>query len=228
MAEWAQYQQSVGVFLCQQLSCSIAFSSLMPCFLGRSFFDVCDGIFLNYTWKEGNLDRSLEEAGERATDVFVGVDVFGRGCLGGGGFNSIQVGYHDKLLVWQCHPVTRALISMEQGLGWQFTSCCDVVFRLFLRHEGGGYLLPSLHLDGFGRFSTVSISSTTKTGEHCFSASSIWFFLLEKYFHLLRDLRLAWGNSEHFVNILHVLAVGSLLSGTILLDSTPWTLESIS
>ncbi|XP_066292167.1 cytosolic endo-beta-N-acetylglucosaminidase-like isoform X1 [Branchiostoma lanceolatum] len=53
----------------------------------RIFFDSCDGIFLNYTWKEEGLQRSLEMAGDRQHDVYVGVDVFGRNCYGGGGFN---------------------------------------------------------------------------------------------------------------------------------------------
>lgn len=49
---------------------------------------MCDGIFLNYNWKQVNLKKSVDEAGIRRTDVFVGVDVFGRGCLGGGGFST--------------------------------------------------------------------------------------------------------------------------------------------
>ena len=57
----------------------------------RTFFDNCDGIFLNYTWKEENLETSLHNAGTRHLDVYVGVDVFGRNCYGGGGFNSCQV-----------------------------------------------------------------------------------------------------------------------------------------
>ena len=33
--------------------------------------------------------RSVGAAGrDRQTDVYVGVDVFGRGCFGGGGYNS--------------------------------------------------------------------------------------------------------------------------------------------
>ena len=55
----------------------------------RCFFDACDGIFLNYTWKpEKHLEQSVIEAGERMKDVFVGVDVFGRNCFGGGGWNT--------------------------------------------------------------------------------------------------------------------------------------------
>ncbi|XP_065345502.1 cytosolic endo-beta-N-acetylglucosaminidase [Cloeon dipterum] len=54
----------------------------------KLFFDVCDGIFLNYVWKEDGLARSVRQAEVRALDVYVGVDVFGRNCYGGGGFNT--------------------------------------------------------------------------------------------------------------------------------------------
>ena len=69
--------------------------------LNGPFLDACDGIFLNYTWKVGtggdddkeSLDNSLSYLQSRnmresrRRDVYVGVDVFGRGCFGGGGFN---------------------------------------------------------------------------------------------------------------------------------------------
>ena len=82
----------------------------------EDFFDACDGIFLNYTRTPGeqpkytyiiwivcsysmhilrtffteNLEasKSLALSKNRLKDVFVGVDVFGRGCFGGGGFNT--------------------------------------------------------------------------------------------------------------------------------------------
>ena len=59
--------------------------------LFRAFFDACDGIFLNYTWDKTNLEKSAEQAMVygRAEDVFVGIDVFGRGCYGGGGMNTV-------------------------------------------------------------------------------------------------------------------------------------------
>ncbi|XP_069697493.1 cytosolic endo-beta-N-acetylglucosaminidase isoform X4 [Periplaneta americana] len=57
----------------------------------RIFFDNCDGIFLNYTWSEEDLKNSAEIAGSRHLDVYVGVDVFGRNCYGGGHFNTYQV-----------------------------------------------------------------------------------------------------------------------------------------
>ncbi|XP_011301389.1 cytosolic endo-beta-N-acetylglucosaminidase [Fopius arisanus] len=56
------------------------------------FFDCCDGIFLNYNWNDEKLKSSREIAARngRLRDVYVGLDVWGRGCPGGGGFNSIH------------------------------------------------------------------------------------------------------------------------------------------
>lgn len=47
-------------------------------------FRICDGIYLNYCWNEVCLKNSLTNAGSRQFDVYVGIDVFGRGCFGGG------------------------------------------------------------------------------------------------------------------------------------------------
>ncbi len=56
------------------------------------YFDSCDGIFLNYTWSVEQLSNSSIHAGEsRKFDVYVGVDCFGRGCFGGGGWDTYQV-----------------------------------------------------------------------------------------------------------------------------------------
>lgn len=57
------------------------------------FFDAADAIFLNYTWTEENLKGSVQVANsvDRVGDVYVGVDVFGRGCYGGGGFSTNAV-----------------------------------------------------------------------------------------------------------------------------------------
>ena len=58
----------------------------------KIFFDNCDGIFINYTWKvdenTNNLQSSLDalEDSGRQFDIYVGIDAFGRGCFGGGGF----------------------------------------------------------------------------------------------------------------------------------------------
>lgn len=57
----------------------------------RAFFDVCDGIFTNYSWSENELRASAMAAGERLTDVYVGIDVWGRNFYGGGQFNTQEV-----------------------------------------------------------------------------------------------------------------------------------------
>ncbi|KAL0122537.1 hypothetical protein PUN28_007324 [Cardiocondyla obscurior] len=57
----------------------------------KDFFLACDGIFLNYTWTELRLTNSrlfAEKLNRDIKDIYVGLDVWGRGCPGGGGFNS--------------------------------------------------------------------------------------------------------------------------------------------
>ncbi|GFO00336.1 cytosolic endo-beta-n-acetylglucosaminidase-like [Plakobranchus ocellatus] len=57
------------------------------------FFAVCDGIFLNYNITQVKLSNSRTKAlgSNRQYDVYVGIDVFGRGTPGGGGFNCKEV-----------------------------------------------------------------------------------------------------------------------------------------
>lgn len=55
------------------------------------FFEQCDAIFLNYTWTTENLLNSAKNSHGRLHDVYVGLDVFGRGMIGGGGFNTKEV-----------------------------------------------------------------------------------------------------------------------------------------
>lgn len=68
--------------------CDPATLTLVP----RIFFDACDGLFTNYNWKEEQLERTQRLAGPRQNDIYVGVDVFGRGDVIGGGFDSYKVG----------------------------------------------------------------------------------------------------------------------------------------
>lgn len=56
------------------------------------FFDACDGLFTNYNWKEEHLERTRALAGPRQTDVYVGIDVFARGDVISGGFDTNKVG----------------------------------------------------------------------------------------------------------------------------------------
>ncbi|XP_031379476.1 cytosolic endo-beta-N-acetylglucosaminidase 1-like isoform X1 [Punica granatum] len=50
----------------------------------KPFFDICDGIFANYSWEEDYPKLSAAVAGKRNYDVYMGIDVFGRGTYGGG------------------------------------------------------------------------------------------------------------------------------------------------
>ncbi|KAI6197801.1 hypothetical protein M3Y94_01267700 [Aphelenchoides besseyi] len=57
------------------------------------FADVADGFYANYAWNKDHLKYSqrfleLGKSTIRPTDVYFGVDVFGRGSFGGGQFNS--------------------------------------------------------------------------------------------------------------------------------------------
>ncbi|XP_069786339.1 cytosolic endo-beta-N-acetylglucosaminidase isoform X2 [Narcine bancroftii] len=56
----------------------------------KVFFDSCDGIFLNYNWKEKHLEQMVTLVEARHADIYVGVDVFGRGDVVGGMFETYQ------------------------------------------------------------------------------------------------------------------------------------------
>ncbi|GAQ78794.1 mannosyl-glycoprotein endo-beta-N-acetylglucosaminidase [Klebsormidium nitens] len=60
--------------------------SLTP--LNAPFFAAADGLFVNYTWKAGTPEACALAANRRAPDVYMGVDVFGRGTFGGGGYHA--------------------------------------------------------------------------------------------------------------------------------------------
>ncbi|GAV88986.1 Glyco_hydro_85 domain-containing protein [Cephalotus follicularis] len=56
--------------------------------LNKPFFDICDGIFVNYSWQEDYPKLSAAVAGDRKFDVYMGIDVFGRNTYGGGQWNT--------------------------------------------------------------------------------------------------------------------------------------------
>ncbi|XP_015944259.1 cytosolic endo-beta-N-acetylglucosaminidase 1 [Arachis duranensis] len=56
-------------------------------YYNKPFFDICDGIFVNYTWKENYPSLSAAVASDRRFDVYMGIDVFGRNTYGGGQWN---------------------------------------------------------------------------------------------------------------------------------------------
>ena len=92
--------------LSTRLSCVISSPSH-----GRSFFDLCDGIFLNYNWNEERLRSSSTLAGGRKGEVYVGIDVFGRGCPGGGGYNSCEVG-GSSVVILSGHCAENSIYSL--------------------------------------------------------------------------------------------------------------------
>lgn len=53
----------------------------------RIFFDACDGIFTNYCWKDDYPSACALRAKARRFDIYMGIDTFGRGTWGGGGFD---------------------------------------------------------------------------------------------------------------------------------------------
>jgi len=97
----------------------------------KPFFDVSDGIFTNYWWREHNICGTADIAAAlgRPRDVFSGVDVWGRGSLGDGGFNVGEVRspcWKDTCIMLNLRP--QALDSIQRhGLaaaifapGWTF------------------------------------------------------------------------------------------------------------
>ncbi|XP_008283953.1 cytosolic endo-beta-N-acetylglucosaminidase [Stegastes partitus] len=56
----------------------------------RMFFDACDGFFTNYNWTEQSLEFMKDYSGAqgRQADIYVGVDVFARGQVVGGMFET--------------------------------------------------------------------------------------------------------------------------------------------
>ncbi|XP_039766941.1 cytosolic endo-beta-N-acetylglucosaminidase [Ornithorhynchus anatinus] len=105
----------------------------------RVFFEACDGLFTNYNWREEHLERTAAAAGARPQDVYVGVDVFARGSVVGGRFET------DKsLALIRKHKLSAALFAP----GWVY-ECLDRSH--FLRNQdrwvrgapgGGGARLP--------------------------------------------------------------------------------------
>lgn len=77
----------------------------------KAFFDVCDGIFLNYNWNPEILKSTLALAGDRRYDVFVGIDVWGRGTYGGGEFKT-----YTAIQQIQAHGLSIAIFAP----GWTF------------------------------------------------------------------------------------------------------------
>ncbi|GFR47376.1 hypothetical protein Agub_g9088 [Astrephomene gubernaculifera] len=80
--------------------------------LNAPFFDAADALFVNYGWRREGLRGVAEAAGSRAAEVYMGVDVFGRGTYGGGQFNCPQA-----LAAARCAGLSAALFA--PGWVWE-------------------------------------------------------------------------------------------------------------
>lgn len=122
-----------------------------------SFFDACDGIFLNYTWTNDHLRRSYEAAASRNSDVFVGLDVFGRNFYEGGKFNT-----HKALELARKNNLSAAIFAQ----GWthetqeNFEEAEDKLWQSlspFLFHHGPKFLpFQTSFCQGIGKKKFVS------------------------------------------------------------------------
>ncbi|CAH8875393.1 unnamed protein product [Trichobilharzia szidati] len=82
-----------------------------------------DGLFLNYNWGRHKLQRTQELAINAAmsTKVYVGIDCFGRGCIGGGGFGTVEA--LKLILDVNASQPDRPLSIALFAPGWVFENC---------------------------------------------------------------------------------------------------------
>ncbi|XP_068605972.1 cytosolic endo-beta-N-acetylglucosaminidase [Brachionichthys hirsutus] len=79
----------------------------------RMFFDACDGFFTNYNWTEQSLEWMSDYSGVRGrrADIYVGIDVFARGTVVGGMFET-----NKALKVIRKHSFSAAIFAP----GWVY------------------------------------------------------------------------------------------------------------
>ncbi|XP_016148874.1 cytosolic endo-beta-N-acetylglucosaminidase isoform X1 [Sinocyclocheilus grahami] len=123
----------------------------------RMFFDACDGIFTNYNWTEQSLEwmKSYSAAQGRFADIYVGVDVFARGKVVGGKFETnkalelirkyeFSTAIFAPGWVYECHE--KADFRQNQDKFWNLLSAFVYIHR-------PSYSLPfiSSFCQGFGK-----------------------------------------------------------------------------
>lgn len=95
----------------------------------KPFFDLCDGILINYTWSERHLERTaqiLDDKGGDINKVFIGIDVFGRG----------------QLAKFESHVVSEVdfIITSKFCIGWFqhncYTNSTLYHYNVMMRHNG--------------------------------------------------------------------------------------------
>ncbi|XP_050961845.1 LOW QUALITY PROTEIN: cytosolic endo-beta-N-acetylglucosaminidase [Labeo rohita] len=123
----------------------------------RMFFDACDGIFTNYNWTEQSLEwmKSYSAAKDRFVDIYVGVDVFARGKVVGGKFETNKAlklirnyGFSTAIFapgwVYECHE--KADFRQNQDKFWSLLS--DF---LYIHRPSSSLPFISSFCQGFGK-----------------------------------------------------------------------------
>lgn len=79
------------------------------------FFSACDGFFTNYNWTEQSLEsmRDYSEVQDRQADIYVGVDVFARGKVVGGMFETKKVLDMQQLYLFKQRGGLRVCFSTQ-------------------------------------------------------------------------------------------------------------------
>ncbi|XP_051744430.1 cytosolic endo-beta-N-acetylglucosaminidase [Ctenopharyngodon idella] len=123
----------------------------------RMFFDACDGIFTNYNWTEQSLERmkSYSAAQGRFADIYVGVDVFARGKVIGGKFETnkalelirkyeLSTAIFAPGWVYECHE--KADFRQNQDKFWSLLS-----EYLYIHRPSSSLPFVSSFCQGFGK-----------------------------------------------------------------------------
>lgn len=149
----------------------------------QPLFDVCDGVFLNYCWKEVGLRASAQLAGARSSDVYVGVDVFGRGCPGGGGFNTRTALEAIRMAGGADTPLSAAIFAP----GWTVQKQ-NADLDIVVEHRFWSQLVPYLVPHGPAQWPIVSDFNTGRGQEPVPSYLPLYYkvsrqSLQPSYFH---------------------------------------------
>uniref|UniRef100_A0A3B3ZNA8 Cytosolic endo-beta-N-acetylglucosaminidase n=1 Tax=Periophthalmus magnuspinnatus TaxID=409849 RepID=A0A3B3ZNA8_9GOBI len=116
----------------------------------RQFFDVCDGFFTNYNWTEQNLEwmKGYSAVQGRQADVYIGVDVFGRGDVVGGMYDT-----NKALELIRKHNFSAAIFAP----GWVYETQEKTEFR---HNQDKFWGLLSDHLPLHRHVSSLPFTST--------------------------------------------------------------------
>lgn len=122
--------------------------------LNLPFFSTTDGLFLNYCWTENKLKSSaqLVELLDRKYDLFIGIDIFGRGCFGGGGMSTNLA--IEKIKDYDLSIALFAPGWVHEVLGPKDFDCNQIMFwnklELDVRHVPKNLPFSSNFSQGFG------------------------------------------------------------------------------